>query len=40
MRELSKSEVSLVSGAANYDTLDAGCFLQISILGCRRLVVQ
>jgi hypothetical protein len=33
MRELSKSEVSLVSGGANYDTMDAGCFFANIYLG-------
>lgn len=33
MRELSKSEVSLVSGGANYDTMDFGCFSASVYLG-------
>ena len=34
MRELSKSEVSMVSGGdSNYDTMDAGCFFANISLG-------
>ena len=33
MRELSKSEVSLVSGGASYDTMDVGCYIASVNLG-------